>query len=766
MAQKFMSAGVFTNEVDLSFLAQGVAGIGAVIVGRFPKGPANVPTFVTGLDSFAQIFGEPDYRYVSTYGAKNYLRNSTSLTVVRTLGHADGLDTSNGYTLGGITGIVDSGSNGQVLAVLHHSGTVTVAGVPLDANNFIVSVGSLFAATASFLTSSANYIKKVLNTDPTKFTTYGHYLAQVFSYAKPITSASWTSASIAGGTTSFDRDFSEGVSAWVTSQPVGGQIYNLFRFKTLGHGRATNDEIKVMISNIRPSAAPLATPYGTFDVIVRKFSDTDQREVDFENFVGCNLDPTSPSYLPRVIGDHVETFDTSARKFVGEGDYANKSRYIRVELNTTDNFPQEALPWGHRGYACETWNGTNRIIPDMKYTINQFDRAGNLDPNITWGISFVSGGIADRMRAFPDSHTTTSDDDFSLAYLSSSYVNGRQIWSYVPSLSASVSQQHSPVFSSASLYRYNLPFQGGFDGWDLRVADPTYLANSADETDVGVVSLKRSLDTVANPDAFDMNLLAVPGVHNVKVTDKARSIVNERGDAMYVMDITGSSVVEAIGQLKAREIDDNYTATYYPDVKINDRSVNRIFRAPPSVAVLGSLAFNDRVGQPWFAPAGLNRGGLSQFDVQDVVDRLNFRDRDDLQTNRINPIATFPDEGIVVWGQKTLQVKASALDRVNVRRLLIFAKKTIASAAKLLVFEPNNSANWQRFINAVNPILETVRQNNGLQRFKVVMDTSTNTPDLVDRNIMTGKIFLEPTKAAEFIDLSFVITNAGVSFGE
>src|SRR5690606_16081986 len=135
---------------------------------------------------------------------------------------------------------------------------------------------------------------------------------------------------------------------------------------------------------------------------------------------------------------------------------------------------------------------------------------------------------------------------------------------------------------------------------------------------------------------------------------------------------------------------------------------------------------------------------------------LNIDDRNDLYDNRINPIASFPREGIVVFGQKTLQVKASALDRVNVRRLLIYAKKTVASAAKLMLFDANNSSNWQRFSNTVNPIFERIRENNGVERFKVVMDTSTNTPDLIDRNIMTGKIFLQPTKAAEFISVDFI----------
>lgn len=764
MAQKFVSPGVFTTEFDQSFLAQGVAGIGATIIGRTPKGPAFVPTFVQGFDDFVDRFGSLDKNMMVPYSAKNYLKNAAAMTIVRVLGHADGTSVSNGYTPISSTGIVDSPVNGQVLAVVHHSGAAgqALSVVGVDANNFIVSVGT-FAATASFLTSSANYISKVLNTDPTLFSTYGHYLYTNYSYVKPLASASgdWAVVAMSGGLNSFDRDFEGGFTAWVKSQPVGGPEFNLFRFASLPHGRETNDDTKVMIANVKPSASPSATPYGSFDVIVRQFGDTDQKVVSLESFVGVSLDPVSPNFIARRIGDYYETFDTTQRKFIATGDFKNKSKLIRVEMSTGQNSPKEALPWGHRGYTRQQFV-SGAFIPSFKLTVNQFDRNGNLDPNISFGISFVSGGVADRMRAEPNNATSfqTNDTEFSLSYLTSSYTNGKQIWSY------GVSSIHQPIYASASLYKFSLPLQGGFDGFDLRTTDPLYLANSADETNKGVVSLKRALDTISNPDAFDMNLLSVPGVHNLKVTDYGRSIANDRADVLFLMDVTGSSVAEVVGLLNARDLDDNYSAAYYPDLKLNDKVNQKIVRVTPSVAVLGAIAFSDRVGQVFFAPAGLNRGGLGQFDIVDVIDRLNFTDRNVLYDNRINPIATFPNEGIVVFGQKTLQVKASALDRINVRRLLIFAKKTIASAAKFLLFDPDNAQTWQRFTNLVNPILEKVRQDQGLVRFKVVMDSTTNTADVIDRNAMFGKIFLQPTKASEFIDLAFIITNAGVSFDE
>jgi hypothetical protein len=185
---------------------------------------------------------------------------------------------------------------------------------------------------------------------------------------------------------------------------------------------------------------------------------------------------------------------------------------------------------------------------------------------------------------------------------------------------------------------------------------------------------------------------------------------------------------------------------------------------PPSVALGGIYAFNDKVAHPWFAPAGLNRGGI---DIAIQAERkLTHGNRDDLYDAHINPIATFPGQGVTVWGQKTLQKKASALDRVNVRRLLIKVKKFIASSSRFLVFEQNNSSTRRRFLNIVNPFLEQVQSNSGLTAFKVVMDETNNTPDVVDRNTLYGQIFVQPTRTAEFIVLDFTVQPTGATFPE
>jgi phage tail sheath protein FI len=199
-------------------------------------------------------------------------------------------------------------------------------------------------------------------------------------------------------------------------------------------------------------------------------------------------------------------------------------------------------------------------------------------------------------------------------------------------------------------------------------------------------------------------------------------------------------------------------------VKIVDANINKPVWVPPSVVIPGVLAFNDRVAAEWYAPAGLNRGGLST--VLDAYTRLTHAERDELYEGRVNPIATFPGQGVCVWGQKTLQAKPSALDRINVRRLLIAVKKYIASATKYLVFENNTAATRNRFLNIANPYLESVQQRQGLYSFKVVMDETNNTPDIIDRNVMYGQIFLQPAKTAEFIIIDFNILPTGAAFAQ
>lgn len=758
MAKKFVSPGVFTTEIDQSFLATGIASIGAAVIGRTQKGPAFVPTTVTDFTSeFVPRFGDLDVTMQAPYAAKNYMRNSNVLTVVRVLGTKDGNSTvTNGSQM---TVVALTASNSGVLAQLHLASGVTFTMTTGSTFTFTFS-GSFgtYAGTASFNPADAFYVGKVLNTDPTLVGTYGHHVHKLFQWAGSGSGTPYGSASIQNATTSsFDQEYAIPQTPWIQSQPFGSQVSNLFRFWTRAAGENANTDVKVTLTNLRASTFPSVTPFGQFDVVVRAYGDTDNRPVAVETFTDCDLDPTSVNFVARRIGDQYEQWDKVNRKVQVINNFKPASRYVRIEMATT-GYDKTSLPWGHLGYP-ENIPLSGTVI-DVPYV------GTNLDASLSavegfhiWGIDTTQARVSDRLKALATPGTQAVGATFTLTHLSASTTGGVAYLTYSAAFTGNLP-------STASINGFTVAFYGGFDGWDMTVKDPLAIPTSAPSTHISVVSLKAAVDAISNPDAYDLNLLVLPGVTLPIVTDYARQICNDRADVMYIMDVAGSSVSDVIGQLNNRGIDDNYAACYYPDLKISD-PVNTVqVQVKPSTVLLGVYAFNDRVGQPFFAPAGLNRGGLAQFGVVDVADRLTYQDRSDLYDNRINPIATFPNEGIVVFGQKTLQARPSALDRVNVRRLLIYAKKTIASAAKFLLFEPNNPQTWQRFLNTVNPILERVRQNQGIERFKVVMDSTVNTPDLIDRNIMVGKIFLQPTRTAEFIDLQFIISASGVAFEE
>ena len=271
-----------------------------------------------------------------------------------------------------------------------------------------------------------------------------------------------------------------------------------------------------------------------------------------------------------------------------------------------------------------------------------------------------------------------------------------------------------------------------------------------------------------NQDEYDINLLIAPGMtltnHGTAVAE-AKTTVEDRGDVFLVLDpvLHGTTALGSVTSA-ANNLVSSYAATYWPWVKVAATRLNRNVWVPPSVVIPGVLSYNDAVAFEWFAPAGLTRGGI---DIAVQAERkLTKANRDTLYDGRINPIATFPGQGVTVFGQKTLQKKATSLDRVNVRRLLINLKKFIASTSRFLIFENNTSATRNRFLSAVNPYMESVQENQGLYAFRVVMDETNNTPDIIDRNILKGDIFIQPARAAEFIVVDFNILPTGASFGD
>ena len=591
---------------------------------------------------------------------------------------------------------------------------------------------------------------------------------------------------------------------WIISQTVNGINNKLFRFHTLSEGSNANYEVKVAISNIRPSGDVPGTEYGDFTVIVRSVdqtnipgspfttTDSDTRPTVLETYTQCNLDPTSKNFIGRKIGDKYRYFDTENSRAVVTGDYDNASKYIRVEVDTKvtkGSYSTALVPFGFEAlyatlpahmYSGSTidLNGTGRPLvnafPPVKYKTDQKDVNNVYNKKIFFGFdyNFSSKDGANGtdnlnyLKPVPNDATTALNKNFLLS-------NYRQdAGATAAGATGSIDLTSATSIESR---KFIVPFQFGFDGTYPNkelltganiTATNTQGFNVNTTSDDGYTAYKYGIDAVGSATSVDINMLVCPGLVyklHPAIVSYAEQVAQDRGDTFFIFDAVGleNTPQEAVDEVSGW--DSNYAATYYPWVKIIDANTTKPLWVPPSVVIPGVLAYNDKVGEQWFAPAGLNRGSLPN--VIDAYSRLSRAEIDTLYDGRVNPIATLPGQGITVWGQKTLQAKPSALDRINVRRLMIALKKFIASATQYLVFEQNTSATRNRFLNIVNPYMESVQQRSGVYAFKVVMDDTNNTPDLIDRNIMYGQIYLQPTRTAEFIILDFNILPTGATFG-
>ena len=334
------------------------------------------------------------------------------------------------------------------------------------------------------------------------------------------------------------------------------------------------------------------------------------------------------------------------------------------------------------------------------------------------------------------------------------------------------------------IYSFTALLYGGSDGLNITEKDQFRSSGLADQTelsDYAFNSVKQAIDICKDPEFSEYNLMSMPGLYHEGLTTHIIETVESRADAIAVIDLKGDftpeedgtakaygTVSTTVDNLKARGLNSSYACAYYPWVQIRDTVNGNVVFMPPSVAGIGAMSYTDRVRAPWFAPAGFNRGGLSSgvagLPVINVTQKLTSKERDTLYDANINPIASFPSEGIVIFGQKTLQVTRSALDRINVRRLLLYVKKGIARIASDILFEPNVQETWDRFIGRAEPFLADVKARFGLTDYKLILDKTTTTDDLVDRNVMYAKVFLKPARSIEFIAVDFIVTNTGAAF--
>ena len=829
MADVFVSPGVYTQEIDDTFVPAGAGTIGAALIGRTASGPAFRPIRVNNFNEFNKTFGGLSPSRYMPYAAKAYLRNGSPLTVVRVLGKG----TVNAGQVGAIAfptiasangDPVTSAGNQTSVSALSGSNTVfatvrrrtavsaldnsyiQMSGFP---NNFSLYSNAAIVHGLSIVEGDAGYLPNVLGTDPEK----AHpgdllndlYVDGIFNYG---IDSNWLTNCVSGiyGSAGFvqgtggqtngvsitaDGDmfqevtggFSGASTPLIVSQNFSGTVHPLFKFQTLSDGSETNNKYKIAISHVDMGASSTAYPKFTVAVRDSKVADTDPSGgIDLEVFTDVNLDHNSKNYIARVIGDRSVAFDLTQDppEILYNGDYPNRSQYVRVIMS--EPAPAVCSPRGFQGVSSNLWPAsggaevpTSMSAATLALTTTQINsKTSAVDENIFLGVANLQDqNVKDRLKRTNTSASGDTQVDHGMLILAT-------VAEAVEANVAAITNSYRTVnlltvptdYTNTNKVRFTAPMFGGWDGFDPR-KDPLVTEVSTG-TDTLSGDFATAIQVLANPDEVDFNLIAMPGIHSSaggSLTDRLVSMCSTRADAFAILDIAdstatgsglGMSIVNA--QSESAKFTSNYGATYYPWVRVNDIDNDKLVWVPPSVAAMGAYAFNDRVAQPWFAPAGFNRGGLES--VLEVRRRLTQSQRDALYNSNINPIATFPVQGIVIFGQKTLQKKQSVLDRINVRRMMIEVRKTIAGFSRLFIFEPNSVATRERLLTQVNDYLASVQAANGLNEFRAVLDETTTTPDLIDRNIIKGKIFLKPTTAAEIVLFDFTVTPNGAAFSE
>ncbi len=967
---KFVSPGVFIDEIDESGIPSLPERMGPLIIGRFQKGPGLRPVKVESFKEFANLFGEPSPGNASgdiwrsgemtaptyaAYAVKAWLRNNSPCTVYRVLGEEAGNAASNptaqaGWktdnalgtlsTNGGAYGLLVFPSasattpvTGTLAAVWYvQEGYVQLSGVTrttgsgdagtnVDAacaaiksttgQKFTAKIMSgtdavLKTATFDFNRDSETFIRKVFNTDPTLTnndvvgTAEKYWLGETFESNVRNSENSKLRENGVLKTDTADLfgvivglgDGGAGSTVWgnrqiaaraaqtgffISQDTRGGTTANfsptkhtedLFKFHALDSGEQANRDYKVSITDIKVPTDNY-NKFGSFTVQVRSAYDRDNDPQILEQYSNCNLDPTSPNYIARLIGDLHYTYDSVNKRVREHGDNPNRSKILRVEVSErVKNGSAEGLsPYGVKGptvpitqeilsgsttaaggvgehptlnWAVGSGSVANKALAGAPGGTGAEDNSADyfialgtqLTASIEWPttrlrVSSSEGGLNQPQKAYFGYQSNINDsrrfDSTNIDLLRgqpanldpTSLTSTYQQYSWVFTLddvreSAADSSHHVHLSGSRAaglswtaksgssyiltgsdtgLKRFTSPMFGGFDGFDVTEKDPlrnSYITPSTEVGNSSYFSIKKAIDIASDKDYIEFDLAAMPGITNDSLNSRLLTACEERADALAVLDIRGGykpphendsletanigSVEETVTALKDLNLNSSYGCAFYPFVKIRDDVANSILYVPPSVVALGTMSSAQRKSAVWFAPAGFTRGGLSEgsagLPVIGVRERLTSAERDRLYDANINPIASFPSEGIVIFGQKTLQVTRSSLDRINVRRLLIFLKKEISRIASRLLFDQNVQQTWDRFTGQVIPFLEGVQAGLGLTDFRVVLDDSTTTPDLVDRNVMYAKIFLKPARAIEFIALDFIITRSGASFDD
>jgi uncharacterized protein len=700
MAETLVSPGVLARENDQSFLVQSPASVGAAIIGPTTKGPVEIPTIATSYSDYENKFGGA---FIS--GGDSY----SFMTAISAYNY-----------------FINGGNSLLVARVVSASNTWS----PATSSDIVNNIAS---TPGAFATSSTIDLSSIATEDLYKIYYNGQYYNfYIYTDATPPADNAPYSYFVASGSTTADTvtNFSNKLNAALLGPNASSSI-NLITASANGtdlvysgslSGSALNGNVSMVFNGstvINSTLGGGVNGVGSNAFIIETLSEgTIMNSTSTEDSSGA---------LPSGSSDNIRWSTQNANTSSG-----TFTLLVRQGNDTTNS--QTVL---------ETWTNLS------------------LDPTQP---NYIAAVIGDQRQNY---NPTTNQIETSGSYFNrSNYIRVKSVNNTTPNyydnngVAKSQYTASIPVNSSGSF--------GSATG-DIVTAGAKFYNEISNTNTQGLISsdYTNMIALLSNQDEYRYNVISTPGLvdafpsHTSEITNVILNTQN-RGDSIYIVDEVGygSTVNSVVGQASSR--DTSYATTYWPWCQVIDPETGKNVWVPASALIPGVYAFNDRAADPWFAPAGINRGGLGQ--VIRAEQKLPQSSRDTLYTGKVNPIATFPGTGTVVYGQKTLQTRASALDRVNVRRLLISLKGFISQVANNLVFEQNTLTTRNNFLSIVNPYLESVQQRQGLYAFRVIMDDSNNTADVIDRNQLVGQIFIQPTKTAEFIYLDFSVLPTGATF--
>lgn len=741
MTETVLAPGVYSQEVDQSYIAPPANPGGLAIIGPTEKGAAFIPTDISSFSQFSAVFGQDTVNSYVPQSVHAYLQAGDNVKVTRVLGNG-------GWSFGTTKKLAAIVSGSVILTVFHPSKNDTPTSAGLNSSSISGSLaafnlnlsgtGVSKVASGSLSAASNNYITKVWGTDASFSTGSAFPLLNFNVHAATISGSATASLALTAAPCTFTSSFAEGYDAASTPWVVGKSGTRLFKLVHTSHGFKTNKDVKVGVNNIKVSSDP--DVYTTFNVVLRSWNDTDRTPTVIEQYTGVTLDPNSTNYIGNVIGDKYQEYDATLGKVVEYGDFSNASNYVRVVISdavSNDSINPNEAPNGHEAILETVAGFTGYNLP---------------------AATFVS------------SNTGSS------AYSGFDYYNTDNL-NYLNPVPAEAAAGLNTAFTlPTNDTKFILPFQGGTDGMSYSVIKKSGANISTDGSNLfgfdlssssssGTSAFRKALDILSNKNAYTFSVLAIPGAivqyHN-SVTAYATSMVEDRSDAVYVNDLTGVSATVNTAVATAAGLNSTYEATYYPWIQVKDIGTGRKVYMPPTVIVPQAMAYNDKVAAPWFAVAGTGRGILGG--AIDTKNRLSQSEIGTLLSANVNSIIKKPNTGVMIWGNATTQVVTTSLSSLNVRRLLIELKNFIENVAFNLVWEQNTGATRNTFLRKVNPYLENVQEKQGVYASRVIMDETNNSNADIDRLILRGLIRIQPTKSVEYVLLTFDITPTGVSF--